>query len=348
MPVATPLCDKAKTEGHTRRSANNRHRLTVVDCMQGMACVLVVVGHHLLPVMPDWYGELHYYIYLFHMPLFIFLSGFLMGYAYKAGERTTAALIKDKIRKFLPGYIAVGLLCILFDLPQTGIAEVPGQLLTLVVSPNASESTYLWYIYLLMIYYPFYLCVIRNVSNRWLSVIIVLSLSLQSMNIPVHYFLIDYFFHFAPYLLVGVLAARLYGRIGIDMRLLALGGLSLFAALSLLHFKVGYHPVLEYSMSWVAIPAVYAVARLIARNGGRVEAVAVYVSKRCFGIYILHLFFVQALFLFLYQFTPRLATVPAAIYLLISSALSIYLSAVCWYDMMPRLKSKVKSVLDKQ
>lgn len=325
---------------------NNHHRLTVVDCMQGIACILVVIGHHLLPIMPNWYGDLHYYIYLFHMPLFIFLSGFLMGYAYKAGERTTATLIKNKIRKFLPGYIVVGLLCILFNLPRTGVANVPNQLLMLALSPKESESTFLWYIYLLMIYYPFYLCVIRNVSDRWLSILIMISLSLQSLNISVPYFLIDYFFHFAPYLLVGVLVSRMYVRIKIDMRLLAWGGVILFMILSLLHFKVGYQPVLEYSISWVAIPAVYAVARLIACNGGRMEAVTVYVSKRCFGIYILHLFFVQVFFLFLSQITSNLTTVCALVYLLVSTVLSIYLSAVCWYVVIPHLKSKIKSVLE--
>ena len=52
----------------------------LLDLMQGLAMILVVIGHHLFPFMPEWYRALHYYIYLFHMPFFIFISAFLIRY----------------------------------------------------------------------------------------------------------------------------------------------------------------------------------------------------------------------------------------------------------------------------
>lgn len=47
-----------------------------MDIIQDMAMLLVVLGHHLFGFMSPIYGDIHYYIYSFHMPLFIFISGF--------------------------------------------------------------------------------------------------------------------------------------------------------------------------------------------------------------------------------------------------------------------------------
>ena len=58
-------------------------RIIGIDVMQGIAMVLVVLGHHLFPFMPEWYMRMFYWIYTFHMPLFIFISGFLVRYSYK-------------------------------------------------------------------------------------------------------------------------------------------------------------------------------------------------------------------------------------------------------------------------
>ncbi len=317
---------------------NNLPRLEIVDCMQGIAMTLVVVGHHLFPIMPEWYGGLHYYIYLFHMPLFIFLSGFLMGYAYKAGERATAPLVKSKLKKFLSGYISVGLLCVLLNLPHTGMAGVPKQLLMLLISPKESESTFLWYIYLLMIYYPLYLGILRNMRSKALLVVLSVSLVLQNIGISVSYFLLDYFFRFTPYFLAGILVSRHCVKMNTKVEAALCVCSLLFILLSLFHFKVGYQPVLEYLLSWAAIPAVYVVAELLARRGGYLKEAAVYVSKRCFGIYLLHMFFVQGFFLVLSRITDSLPASYAVVYVLVSTVLGICLSAFCWYNVKPELK----------
>lgn len=63
--------------------SNQRKRILQLDLMQGFAMALVVLGHHLFTFLPAWYKEMHTYIYMFHMPFFMFISGFLIHYSYK-------------------------------------------------------------------------------------------------------------------------------------------------------------------------------------------------------------------------------------------------------------------------
>lgn len=79
-----------------------RPRLVTVDIMQGLAMLLVVIGHHLLDFMPDGYGRFHSWLYIFHMPYFIFLSGFLIAYSYK-GEQYVKYIYR-RFRKFFIPY----------------------------------------------------------------------------------------------------------------------------------------------------------------------------------------------------------------------------------------------------
>ena len=84
-------------------------RIIGIDVMQGIAMVLVVLGHHRFPFMPEWYMRMFYWIYTFHMPLFIFISGFLVRYSYKGvhGWNEYKGYIGKRVRKFVPPYLIV-------------------------------------------------------------------------------------------------------------------------------------------------------------------------------------------------------------------------------------------------
>ena len=129
--------------------------------------VLVVLGHHLFPFLPAWYKSMHYYIYLFHMPFFIFISAFLIRYSFKGVDNNKEywQYIRRKAVKFIPPYIIIGMLCILLKRPES-INAFLTQVVCLLNNPLGSEATFLWYIYLCI---P---DIRKNTLTCWLSPII--------------------------------------------------------------------------------------------------------------------------------------------------------------------------------
>lgn len=56
---------------------NNMQRLISFDIAKSICIILVVIGHYIPDYSPLWYICIHDIIYTFHMPLFMFASGFI-------------------------------------------------------------------------------------------------------------------------------------------------------------------------------------------------------------------------------------------------------------------------------
>lgn len=52
-------------------------RLISFDIAKAICIILVVIGHYVPDYSPLWYVGVHDVIYTFHMPLFMFASGFI-------------------------------------------------------------------------------------------------------------------------------------------------------------------------------------------------------------------------------------------------------------------------------
>lgn len=52
-------------------------RLTSIDIARAICIILVVIGHYIPKSSPDWYVTINRAIYAFHMPLFMFVSGYI-------------------------------------------------------------------------------------------------------------------------------------------------------------------------------------------------------------------------------------------------------------------------------
>lgn len=63
-------------------------RIGWLDSLKGFMIILVVFGHVILPIesMPSQISFLYDFIYLFHMPLFVFVSGFFAKSTFKDGR----------------------------------------------------------------------------------------------------------------------------------------------------------------------------------------------------------------------------------------------------------------------
>lgn len=88
---------------------NSRERLQFISYMQVIGIILVVAGHSVHMYPDGAFGEslfIHSAIYSFHMPLFIFISGFLMMYSTflrpGASPRSAGFVIKKFKRLMVP------------------------------------------------------------------------------------------------------------------------------------------------------------------------------------------------------------------------------------------------------
>lgn len=76
-------------------------RLVYVDLLKGIAIILVVMGHMFEPYT-DWlHSPINQMIYSVHMPLFIFLSGFVF-YVYNGKHGWLRTIAKRAFALLLP------------------------------------------------------------------------------------------------------------------------------------------------------------------------------------------------------------------------------------------------------
>lgn len=87
-----------------------RRNLDFITVLYGLAALFVLFGHsHPLHIpYPEWLGGITRFVYVFHMPLFFFISGMLI--AYTAEGRDIGKWWKAKAYRLLVPYIALTLL----------------------------------------------------------------------------------------------------------------------------------------------------------------------------------------------------------------------------------------------
>lgn len=310
----------------------NSKRIILVDLMQGLAMILVVLGHHLFPFLPAWYKSMHYYIYLFHMPFFIFISAFLIRYSFKGVDSINDywQYIRRKAVKFIPPYIIIGLLCILLKRPES-INAFLSQAVYLLNNPLGSEATFLWYIYLLFLLYiisPIVFALPRY--GKYLLLAVCLLLSLKPIN--TNLFCIAYLCKLSPFYMAGILIAESWKKTQWKIPHPHLWGISfliVFIGLSIIRFCIDYNYLIEHVIPWIAIPALTYIAWIL----GKIilfRDFLVSISINCFGIYLLHMFFIQALALAAARIPFVGTTSGAIIYLVLSIPISITCASLCW------------------
>jgi len=85
-------------------------RLVQFDFVKAIAIILVVIGHYYPSNAPDWYIAFRSWVYTFHMPLFMFASGYIYQ-SFKKDERYFS-FIKKKFRRLFVPYIIVSIIII--------------------------------------------------------------------------------------------------------------------------------------------------------------------------------------------------------------------------------------------
>lgn len=97
-------------------------RLIFLDMAKAICIILVVIGHYHPENSPEWYSTVWKFIYSFHMPLFMFAS----GYSYIATKREQAygSFIWKKAKRLMIPYLVTSVLVITLKLVTQGNAYV--------------------------------------------------------------------------------------------------------------------------------------------------------------------------------------------------------------------------------
>lgn len=193
------------------------HKQTISEAIyvaKGIGIVLVVVGHfQIKPFLPDYWEMIRTIIYSFHMPLFMALSGYLLGQSLPAAlniREYYSSIIKKKIKRILYPYITLSLLLLL--------AEVAGGLVAnlqypvdasffkyILLNPMGGFSTLLWFLYALFVIYlifPLFRIALQNDI-----VLLIAALGLSYFQWPEE-FCLNLVMHHLPFFIGGYLAFR--------------------------------------------------------------------------------------------------------------------------------------------
>lgn len=251
--------------------AASKPRIFEIDRAKGLAILLVVIGHveGRTPLHgADWYGVMKQWIYLFHMPFFMFLSGFIMEYTYK--PVTTASgyfkFVRGKFVRLMPAFFGVAALIVIGKTIAAHLIHVDNVpqgvwsgLIDIVVRPIHSSASALWYIYVLFIYYLLF-PILKRVSGNapWLLLSIGVAAYVFHADMT-SLFALNRVAYYALFLMIGVILASHFTAFTRGLDKFGWVALGLFIVLSL------FHPMLpqpKLVLGLVSIPALMFLIRL--------------------------------------------------------------------------------------
>ncbi len=175
------------------RIAAARRRRLDLDAAKGIAILLVVSGHIVATTPPDgvqWYDTLRYALYRFHMPFFLYLSGYVAGLTgvLSAPPAGWPRLVRKRAARLLPPFLLVGLLILAGKLAAMQLAFVDnapnglwGGLASLFWHTANSPATSVWYLLVLFIATVAALPVVRLAGTTGL---LLAFLALQPLPVP--------------------------------------------------------------------------------------------------------------------------------------------------------------------
>jgi len=152
-----------------------------IDFLKGIAIFLVVLGHVLQYGLNDYSNNpIFVIIYSFHMPLFIFLSGYIAYFSFSK-DKKISYIFKRFIQLMLPFVFWGVLVCFMesfLSYYKDGIFPIGEYLLNLLIVPEHG----LWYLYVLFIFniVHFLLSVIyKKIKTNYIKIcIVIMSISL--------------------------------------------------------------------------------------------------------------------------------------------------------------------------
>lgn len=280
-----------------------RRRLTEVDRVTGFAIFLVVVGHVVARQPPndaEWYVALKFYIYQFHMPLFMFLSGMVFQYTY-----TPAVSLSDyvdwarkKIVRLAPGFLLIGTAIALAKPLAASVIHVDNaqsgdflrNLADLFLRPTESVASSLWYVYVLLELYLLFPLLDMLLRGRRLAIMgIALGLHVAHLFLALPTTIaIHAVSEFSLYFWLGALACGVEGAAYDENMARVRRAAPIFVALFAASFATTLFLTATPSKTLIGLASIPAAFALVGRVEGRLGRTLLFVSRYSFVIYLLN------------------------------------------------------------
>lgn len=287
---------------------SKRSYLNDIQWIYGIAILFVAMGHQKSNGIIEnvlWYRELNNWIYSFHMPLFMFASGYIFSYTMPKIESVNSyfAYLKKKFIRLFPSFLIVAIL--MFSLKylmqghidaNRGVNNGFTEFFQVFYVTTKGPAGFLWYIYVLFLYYLTIPLIIKKIDLRLIfliSSVLVLSMSLFFFNIKfTDYFSIRSYIVMLPYFSLGMISCNIREKYLSYLHKFKWIFAFLFICFSILFFYkqpaflfVDNPPVIpKYFMGLTAIPFFH----LIAINFNERIKIFNVLGKYSFSIYLLN------------------------------------------------------------
>ncbi len=259
--------------------------------MRGVGILLVVAGHfESLVFTADWIEVLRRWVYLFHMPLFMAISGILYA---RSKPLAFGALAKKKAIRLLVPYVSISGLILL----AKSLAKIihfpllhpvdPGDLGAFLFYPQRGFAVFLWFLYTLFMIF----CLVRALEAVKTPVwgLFLLALGLLAVPLP-KWFCLDLVGANLVYFVFGMGMKEIWrtGTAHGRWSPVGLAGASLlvFAVLAGMIFAGGDSP--GGLAVPVALAGIWTCWSLAAWLGGRPKSFLVWMGDASSSIYLLH------------------------------------------------------------
>ena len=196
-------------------------RLSDSDKLKGLAIFLVVLGHIVArqpPTGNEWYMRLKDSLYLFHMPLFMFLSGLIVAYSRKPIDSWAAYLgyVKGKFLRLMPAYLLFSLIVFVGKMTMGRVMHVDNGVeswwnyFEVLTNPLGSYCAYLWYIYVLFLFCAI-VPIVYRLTREHIEWVLPLCLAVHFLDLP-SWFGISSLGEYSLVFFLGCLAGDHYER----------------------------------------------------------------------------------------------------------------------------------------
>lgn len=197
--------------------------LKEITVLQSLGILLVVIGHSAPTgvVYPDIYSWVHKYIYSFHMPLFMAISGFL--FYYHGGIKTSyhRFLIKKAKRLLLP-YIVLSSIAFIpkVVLSKFAVRPIDFSLISYIdnlIYPWNNAIGFFWFLPTLFIIFALNPLFgrLNTRSNLWSSFVVIMTILLHLFNpvLNIKFLNLSGVTYYLTYFFIGCIIARYWNFI---------------------------------------------------------------------------------------------------------------------------------------
>jgi fucose 4-O-acetylase-like acetyltransferase len=287
-------------------SIDNRESIEWILIAKGIGVILVVTGHFRPDTSPYYWHKIVNIIYLFHMPLFFILSGYLYTY----DKYPYIELIKKKMNRLLYPFISIAFLFffIKFYTGKILALEHPVDILsiyTIITDPVNSYMPLLWFIHTLFIIFAIYPFIITFISNIFIgnvfigNVFMLIFILIINVIFKNDYLIFEKAFCYIPFFITGLILRDINVYLMIDYK-----RSRFFAQLSLLPllylFQVSYFN--HFFMGIIGSLAIICISHFMTTISVKnVKEIFVSVGYYSMSIYLFHTLFESMVRLLFFQ-----------------------------------------------